>query len=312
MEENKKEKEKADKTILELAKNYINMESVLVNQLMIQTPNHYLTTGTYREEIWKSLFEAIIPKKYCIEQSVFIIDSNGNISKEVDLAVFDEMYTPYIFKYGKIKFIPIEAVAIVIQCKSKIGNDRDLLFNLREWTESINRLETSLDSVARTMTDVQDNKVRKKDFEYTQTATRPIKILCATMVTIETGDLETLFDFILHISSDRKRLIKKIKNEDSDFSEWYYSLNHFNPASYDGISKEEERVKKQIKNINSERKLTNLRIADKYNHENVIMSLIFQLNQILMLINNPMLFPHAAYVKGFNNIFRESDINFSE
>lgn len=63
----------------------------------------------------------VIPKKYCIEQGVFIIDSYGKISNEVDLAVFDEMYTPYIFNYEEIKFIPIEAVAAVIQCKSQIN-----------------------------------------------------------------------------------------------------------------------------------------------------------------------------------------------
>ena len=77
-----------------------------------------------RDRVWKSLFEMIIPKKYCIEQSVFIIDSYGNISREVDLAVYDEMYTPYIFNYGEIKFIPIEAVAVVVQCKKMCIRDR--------------------------------------------------------------------------------------------------------------------------------------------------------------------------------------------
>lgn len=34
--------------------------------------------------------------------------------------------------------------------------------------------------------------------------------------------------------------------------------------------------------------------------KNVIMSLTFQLNQLLMIINNPMQFPHRAYVEMFN------------
>ena len=45
------------------------------------------------------MFKRIIPKKFVIEQSVFLIDSKGNVSNGVDLAIFDEMYTPYIFRY---------------------------------------------------------------------------------------------------------------------------------------------------------------------------------------------------------------------
>ena len=112
---------KAVNTAIEkIAKNYNQLEQSLVNQLRLELSKQNVTIGTYRERIWKSLFEMIIPKKYCIEQSVFIIDSYGNISREVDLAVYDEMYTPYIFNYEEIKFIPIEAVAVVVQCKSKI------------------------------------------------------------------------------------------------------------------------------------------------------------------------------------------------
>ena len=59
--------------IEKIAKNYNQLEQSLVNQLRLEVPNHQLTVGTYRERVWKSLFEMIIPKKYCIEQSVFII-----------------------------------------------------------------------------------------------------------------------------------------------------------------------------------------------------------------------------------------------
>lgn len=89
-------------TIRKIERNYRDLEASLVNQLNLETPNHQYTTGTYREIVWKGLFEMMIPKKYCIEQGIFIIDSYGNMSKEVDLAVFDETYTPYIFNFGKI------------------------------------------------------------------------------------------------------------------------------------------------------------------------------------------------------------------
>ena len=85
------------------------------------------------------MFKNIVPKKFVIEQSVFLIDSQGNVSNEVDLAIFDEMYTPYIFRYYDLKFIPIEAVAVVVECKSKSMKEEEL----RRWTESISELKTS-------------------------------------------------------------------------------------------------------------------------------------------------------------------------
>ena len=55
--------------------------------------------------------------------------------------------------------------------------------------------------------------------------------------------------------------------------------------------------------------LQNLKVEkiDKYGqkHENVLLSLIFQLNQLLMVLNNPMLFPHKAYAERFNQILNE-------
>lgn len=100
-----------------IKENYKRMETDYVNQLFFET-SHGSTTGRYREQIWGKMFESIVPKKFVIEQSVFIIDSEGSISNEVDLAIFDEMYTPYVFRYEEIKFIPIEAVAAVVECKS--------------------------------------------------------------------------------------------------------------------------------------------------------------------------------------------------
>jgi hypothetical protein len=38
---------------------------------------------------------------------------------------------------------------------------------------------------------------------------------------------------------------------------------------------------------------------------NDILSLNLQLNQLLMLLNNPMLFPHYAYAKAFNGLVKK-------
>lgn len=67
------------KTIEKIKENYKKMEKNYVNQLFFQT-THGSTIGRYREKIWEEMFESIVPKKFVIEQSVFIIDSKGNVS----------------------------------------------------------------------------------------------------------------------------------------------------------------------------------------------------------------------------------------
>src|SRR5690554_4720318 len=132
-------------TIQKIKENYKRIERSIVEQLFLEFSNHNPTTGSYREDVWHSLFRQIVPHKFAIEKSVFIIDSNGEISREVDLAIFDEQYTPYIFNYGNVRFIPIEAVAVVVQCKSNsIDNG-----NLEEWKKSIDKLETNTQSITR-------------------------------------------------------------------------------------------------------------------------------------------------------------------
>lgn len=309
-------KDKAKETIEKIAENYNDIERSLVAQLGLATPVHPLTTGTYRETVWKSLFDMLIPKKYCITQSVFIIDSYGEISREVDLAVYDETYTPYIFNYGKIKFIPIEAVSVVIQCKSQIsgGTTYD---ELKEWVESIDCLKTSLDAVTRMANKIADNNELDANFGGgggTQTSTRPVKILCATGISEPLVEkLKENFDFQLYIKEikdtkgkkSEKRLKKVLNNEHSSFMRWNDGLNHYGHDRYPVKERPLRTLnKKEIGETKglSERNLNQLSVSNKKGEENVIMSLTFQLNQLLMLINNPMLFPHRAYAERFSKI----------
>ncbi|SDZ39529.1 hypothetical protein SAMN05421736_111146 [Evansella caseinilytica] len=290
----KKEREQVtpEKVIYNLAKNYESLEKSLVNQLSLQTPNHHLTTGTNRENVWLTLFERIIPRKFCIEQSVFIIDSYGQISAEVDIAVFDEQYTPYIFNYGKIKFIPIEAVAVAVQCKSNSIDNK-----VSDWAESIQDLKTAMNAVVRTQSNIVDNDITKEQQSSTQSSTRPILILCA--LSSEAAKYKDVFDIVLHLNDSRTKLIKLIKKESEDLKIWVDDLNHYGHDRYPEGEKERYKVLPN-KLTDTKKSLSKLRVTEEKN-ENVTLSLTFQLNQLLMLINNPLFFPHQSYVKMFND-----------
>lgn len=288
-----------DNHIDNIIENYKNMEEEIVKQLNYVS-KHGTTVGSNREYIWKSLFERIVPKKFNIERSIFIMDSFRNISKEVDLAIYDEQYTPYIFRYGEIKFIPIEAVAAVIECKSTSVECE----NLSKWVTSISNLRTGNDSIVRINGcinyGIEVDRLGKNS-KITQTSTTPIKILC------HMGLKENITkDFDIVIKAEKENLKISYSNKFSSLLDWYVYLNHYSGYLCEGIEDKQNKIK-EYENVerakeDGEYKKLKTRTMKMYSikNENTILSFIFQFNQLLMLINNPMFFPHIEYVNLFN------------
>lgn len=209
------------KIIKNILENYDQNEKALVNQLYFKT-SHGTTIGGFREDIWRGMFEQIVPKKFVIEQSVFILDSVGRVSNEVDLAIFDETYTPYIFHYGRLKFLPIEAVAAVVECKSSSMNRK----NLKNWGESIAALRTSRKSYSRMYNGIA---VGESNCNSSQTATRPMRILCCLNDKMKNQNLdsgERLFDFVIRAPQENGNLIIEVDDSKSSLQYWYKTLNH--------------------------------------------------------------------------------------
>lgn len=280
--------EKKNKLINNVRENYRQVEESIVNQLFMKHDLHGTTIGSEREMIWGQLFEMIIPRKFVIESSVFIIDSEGKVSHEVDLAIMDETYTPYIFRYGKVKFVPIEAVAAVVECKSQSTK------GVKNWAKSLNKLRTSDDSFARMATQIAYTAV------VTQKSTRPIRILCTLSNCSE--EVAKQFDFtLLAIKSDKNIEINlNPQKSGASLLEWYGELNFHKPK----IQQDD------LRKITNAHKLEKVYLNEYsvQNEEGINVSLLtfnFQLNQLLMLINNPILFPHRAYAKLFNHLGKE-------
>lgn len=296
--------ERGKTAVNNIIENYLNNEKALIQQLKFQVEIHEPTAGSFRETVWRSMFEQILPKKFAIEQSVFIIDSKRRVSREVDLAIFDETYTPYIFHFEKLKFLPIEAVAVVVECKSST------LGGLKVWTDSIEALETSDQACVRMVSEIvcgfkpnnsQQDKPRTNP--KTQTRTRPLRILCRM------GEGESkkigMFDMVISASGKKNKLLLQLDPAKKDLRDWYLALNHagyteeeikkikegLNPAVYSGDCVKD--IELSAFEVKSKGKIVSL------------LTLNLQLNQLLMLINNPILFPHKAYADMFNGHYEK-------
>ena len=286
----KEEQEKKNKVIQNIKRNYKQVEQSIVEQLYMKHDLHGTTIGSMREDTWKELFQMVLPKKFVMEQSIFIIDSGGGISREVDLAIMDETYTPYIFRYGRIKFIPIEAVAVVVECKSKEINRE----NIDNWCDQISNLRTARGSIVRLATYIETGTMK------TQQSTRPIRILCKLDTHVD-EQIEKRFDFVIYAreaneNQPHAHLEIKRNTELSNLWMWFKELNF-----YKEDPKNTELGRKELE----DHQLKDYEILDN-GKINALLTFNMQLNQLLMLINNPMLFPHQKYVEMFNK-FEEAN-----
>lgn len=296
-------KEEQDKKIYEkILENYNHLNEKMVEELDLASVHNGLT-GNYREEMWIEFFRSIIPKKFSLAQGVMIIDSDKNVSKEVDIAVFDEQYTPYVFQYNTLKFIPIEAVAVVIECKSSSLNYNKLC----EWADKLKRLKPKRSGITRIVNGYVTGLTNES-----QKRTRPITIL-ASIKNNETDkplneikeDLGDYFDFI--ILEENKKFEVLIKYEDKSLGWWGCQLNgtEFEEnLKLDKLPNEKDIEGSPELKFDGERYITNT-LKDLRIEKNPLLSLNLQLNQLLMLINNPMLFPHFAYAKAFQKLVKK-------
>lgn len=270
------EEERFKKAIKNIKNNYKQIEQSKVNQLYLEQDLHPTTIGTAREEIWGEIFEGLIPKKFVVERSVFLIDAKDNVSMEADLVIMDEMYTPYIFRYGSIKFIPIEAVAAVIQCKSTSVDKK----SLGEWAESIKILRTSERAVARLATMFSTGPV------LTQPSTRPILILCALKTEIS-NELEELFDIVLLAVKKGKSDIEdsyidvRFNKEFDNLLKWFEALNFNNIDKTEDVWKKIHNADKAKKRLGG-MKLEEFQVNDKNGKNISLLSFNLQFNQLLL------------------------------
>lgn len=175
----------------------------------------------------------------------------------------------------------------VVECKST-SMDEKLLEN---WINSIEQLKTSNRSVVRTINRIVCGE---KEPVSTQTATRPLRILCC--LNQEYKNLQEIVDFDVVIRAGEEKLDIEWSSKAENLYEWYTELNH---AQEEKTLKEEEKQESVSLQKAKDQKLDDYEV--KFGEEKLsLMTFNFQFNQVLMLINNPMLFPHIAYAEMFN------------
>lgn len=91
-----------------------------LNQIKVFIKNHNTTIGILTEEILRDFLRRNLPKIVSVEQG-FILKSDGELSKQCDIIIYNSLlYSPF-YRINDIIVIPQESVVAVVEVKTTIN-----------------------------------------------------------------------------------------------------------------------------------------------------------------------------------------------
>ena len=90
-----------------------------VNREVIVHPG---SKGDAMENSWIELFRKYLPNRYSVDKAM-VIDHLGNVSDQIDIVVYDNFYTPFVFRQNGFTYIPAEGVYAVFEVKPELDGN---------------------------------------------------------------------------------------------------------------------------------------------------------------------------------------------
>jgi len=105
---------------------------------------HSTTKGDAFEDIWIEYLRTYLPKRYRVDKAI-IIDSKGDRSQQIDLVIYDQTYTPFVFIQKNTKYIPAEGVYAVFEVKPELN--KEYILYAGDKVESVRKLHRTSASI---------------------------------------------------------------------------------------------------------------------------------------------------------------------
>jgi hypothetical protein len=130
-----------DSAQLNLTEVFHRVQQEMLAQLSVgRLFEHASAAGAASEHHWLELFDRYLPKRYRAAPA-FVIDSTGRRSRQIDIAIFDNLYTPPLFPHTSGLHIPAESVYAVFEVKPTFS---------RQWLRDANQKAASVRGLHRT------------------------------------------------------------------------------------------------------------------------------------------------------------------
>jgi hypothetical protein len=109
---------------IELHNLFLDLQQQLVAKLVTNRRNiqHPGTKGDASELCWLDMLNSYLPQRYHAAKA-FVVDSEGQISDQIDLVIFDRQYSPFLFNQNNALYVPAESVYITMEVKQDIDKD---------------------------------------------------------------------------------------------------------------------------------------------------------------------------------------------
>lgn len=88
-------------------------------KLARETMGHPVAKGDASETVWLELLQTYLPRRYQAAKA-HVVDSEGAFSDQIDVVVFDQQYSPFVFRHEGQIVIPAESVYAVFEAKQSV------------------------------------------------------------------------------------------------------------------------------------------------------------------------------------------------
>jgi len=98
----------------------MQQEMLMKLSLIRKHVTHAPTKGDAVELSWIEFLGTYLPNRYCVD-TAFIVDNTGARSDQIDLVIYDQQYSPFVFCHAGVKYIPAESVYAIFEVKQTLN-----------------------------------------------------------------------------------------------------------------------------------------------------------------------------------------------
>jgi hypothetical protein len=110
----------SDSTRIDLREIFLRVQTQMLAGLAVgdafENPS---ACGAASEQRWIGLFERYLPGRYRASPA-FVVDADGRRSRQIDIAIYDSLYSPLIFPHDSGLHIAAESVYAIFEVKQRI------------------------------------------------------------------------------------------------------------------------------------------------------------------------------------------------
>jgi hypothetical protein len=108
-------------SIIDLAGVFHRVQDEMIASFSVDRLFHHSGThGAALEQDWLKLFQMYLPKRYSAAPA-FVINSAGSCSRQIDVAIFDNLASAPLFPHPGGVYVPIESVYAVFEVKASLN-----------------------------------------------------------------------------------------------------------------------------------------------------------------------------------------------